>query len=191
MPQPAETALAFATPEDFRGWLAGNHDKAGDLWIRMFKKASGTPSVDWGQCVVEAIAWGWIDGKRVALDEQSFLQRFTPRRRNASWSQKNIEHAERLIAEGRMMPAGLVHVEAAKADGRWESGYAGSAGMVIPRDFLDALEERPAAKAFFATLDRRNLFPIYYRLHTAKRPETRAKRMAEILARLERGERFY
>ena len=141
--------------------------------------------------MVEAIAWGWIDGKRVALDEQSFLQRFTPRRRNASWSQKNIEHAERLIAEGRMMPAGLVHVEAAKADGRWDSGYAGSAGMVIPQDFLDALEERLAAKAFFATLDRRNLFPIYYRLHTAKRPETRAKRMAEILARLERGGRFH
>ena len=97
----------------------------------------------------------------------------------------------RLIAEGRMAPAGLAHVEAAKADGRWESAYAGSAAMTIPQDFLDALEALPAAKAFFQTLDRKNLYSIYYRLHTAKRAETRAKRLAEILAQLDCGERFH
>ena len=110
---------------------------------------------------------------------------------NSNWSAKNREHAIRLIAEGRMAPAGLAHVEATKADGRWESAYAGSATMIMPQDFLDALEAMPAAKAFFQTLDRKNLYPIYYRLHTAKRPETRAKRLAQILAQLDRGERFH
>ena len=151
----------------------------------------GRPSVTWTDCVVEAIRFGWIDGQKLPLDERSYLQRLTPRKPKSNWSANNREHAISLIAEGRMAPAGLAHVEAAKADGRWESAYAGSATMIMRQDFLDALEGMPAAKAFLETLDRKNLYPIYYRLHTAKRPETRAKRLAQVLAQLDRGERFH
>ncbi|WP_262032050.1 YdeI/OmpD-associated family protein [Microvirga sp. Mcv34] len=145
----------------------------------------------WADCVVEAIRFGWIDGQKQPLDTESFLQRLTPRRPKSNWSAKNCAHAMTLIAEGRMTPAGLAQVEAAKADGRWDKAYAGSAAMAIPQDFLDALATRPKAKVFFLTLDRKNLYSIYYRLHSAKKPETRAKRMGLMLAQLERGERFH
>ena len=145
----------------------------------------------WTDCVVEAIRFGWIDGQKQSLDEASFLQRLSPRRKKSNWSARNRDHAIRLIAEGRMTAAGLAHVEAAKADGRWDNAYEGSATMTIPEDIRDALQSMPAAKAFFETLDRRNLFTIYHRLHTAKRPETRARRLAQILAQLDRGERVH
>ena len=156
--------------------------------MRIFKKATGQPSVTWDDCVVAAIAWGWIDGLRNALDDTSFLQRMTPRRARSNWSQKNVQHAERLIAQGRMQSAGLAQVEAARSDGRWATAYAGSATMVTPEDFLAALQQDPAAHAFYATLKRQSLFTIYHRLHSAKRAETREKRMVEILAKLARGE---
>lgn len=184
-------ALAFPTAQALGDWLAEHHQAKSELWVRIYKAGSGIPSVTWTDCVVESIRFGWIDGHKLSLDDTAFLQRLTPRKPKSNWSAKNREHADRLIAEGRMAPAGLAHVEAAKADGRWESAYEGSANMTIPQDFLDALETRPAAKAFFATLDRKNLYPIYYRLHTAKRPETRAKRMAQLLDQLDRGERFH
>jgi uncharacterized protein YdeI (YjbR/CyaY-like superfamily) len=182
---------SFTTPAELRDWLARHHDSARELWVRIYKAGSGTASVTWPDCVVEAIAVGWIDGQKQSLDEASYLQRLTPRKPGSNWSKKNCEQAARLIAEGRMTPAGHAQVDAAKAAGRWERAYAGPAGMSIPEDFLQALEARPAARAFFQTLDRRNLYAIYYRLHTARRPETRARRMAEILARLDRGERFH
>ena len=185
------THLSFATPTELSDWLSKHHGSSSELWVRIYKAGSGKPSVTWSECVVEAIAFGWIDGQKHPLDAESFLQRLTPRKPRSNWSSRNCEHATRLNLEGRMTPAGLAHVEAAKADGRWENAYAGSAGMTIPQDFLDALETVPAAKAFFQTLDRKNLYPIYYRLQTAKRPETRAKRTAQILAQLERGERFH
>ena len=184
------TSIAFQDAAELGRWLASHHQSSDELWVRIFKARSGRQSVTWTDCVIEAIRFGWIDGQKRLSDEVSFLQRLTPRKRTSNWSARNREHATRLIAEGRMTPAGLVHVEAARADGRWESAYAGSAAMIIPQDVLDALEEMPAAKAFFETLDRKNLYPIYYQLHTAKRPETRAKRLARILAQLERGERF-
>lgn len=159
--------------------------------MRVFKVGAGTPSVTWTDCVIQAIRFGWIDGRKQPLDPDSFLQRLTPRKAKSNWSAKNCAHATALITEGRMTPAGLAQVEAAKADGRWDNAYAGSATMTIPQDFLEALEGKPMAKAFFQTLDRKNLYPIYYRLHTAKKPETRAKRMAQMLAQLERGERFH
>jgi uncharacterized protein YdeI (YjbR/CyaY-like superfamily) len=152
------------------------------------KKATGQPSVTWDDCVVAAIAWGWIDGLRNALDDTSFLQRLTPRRARSNWSQKNVQHAELLIAQGHMQAAGLAQVEAARSDGRWATAYAGSATMVMPEDFLEVLQQDPAAHAFYATLKRASQFTIYHRLHSAKRPETREKRMAEMLAKLERGE---
>ena len=156
--------------------------------MRIFKKVTGQPSVTWDDCVVAAIAWGWIDGIRKSLDDTSFLQRLTPRRARSNWSRKNVQHAERLIEQGRMQPAGLVHVDAARSDGRWAAAYAGSATMVMPEDFLAALQQDPAAHDFYATLKRQTLFTIYHRLQSAKRPETRKKRMAELLAKLTRGE---
>lgn len=182
---------AFATRGDLAAWLERHHASSSELWVRVFKKASGESSVTWNDCVVEAIAWGWIDGQRKSLDDVSYLQRLTPRRPKSDWSRRNRDHAERLIAEGRMTEAGLRHVREARADGRWERAYAGQADMTIPRDFLDALEPHPRAREFFATLDRRNLFAIHHRLATARTPETRARRTQRIIERLSRNERFH
>jgi uncharacterized protein YdeI (YjbR/CyaY-like superfamily) len=178
----------FEAPEQLDAWLQENHASETELWVRIYKKATGQPSVTWDDCVVAAIAWGWIDGLRKGLDDTSFLQRLTPRRARSNWSQKNVQHAERLIEQGRMQAAGLAQVEAARSDGRWATAYAGSATMVMPEDFLAALQQDPATHAFYATLKRQSQFAIYYRLHGAKRPETRQKRMAELLAKLARGE---
>jgi uncharacterized protein YdeI (YjbR/CyaY-like superfamily) len=185
------TPMVFREARELAEWLVEHHHSSSELWVQIYKAGSGRPSVTWTDCVVEAIRFGWIDGQKKSLDAESFLQRLTPRKPKSNWSAKNREHAKRLIAEGRMTPAGLAHVDAAMTDGRWEAAYEGSAAMVIPQDFLDALEAMPDAKAFFGTLDRKNLYPIYYRLQTAKRPETRAKRMAQILAQLECGKRFH
>ena len=178
----------FETPEQLHAWLRVNHTSQAELWVHIFKKATGQPSVTWDDCVVAALCWGWIDGQRKALDDTAFLQRLTPRRARSGWSQKNVEHAERLIAQGHMQATGLAQVEAARSNGRWATAYAGSATMVMPEDFLAALQQDPAAHAFYATLKRQGQFAIYYRLQSAKRPETRQKRMAEFLAKLARGE---
>ena len=178
----------FEAPEQLHAWLRVNHASETELWVRIFKKATGQPSVTRDDCVVAAICWGWIDGLRKALDDTSFLQRLTPRRARSNWSQKNVQHAERLIAQGHMQAAGLAQVEAARNDGRWATAYAGSATMVMPEDFLAALQQDPAAHAFYATLKRQSLFTIYHRLHSAKRSDTRQKRMAELVAKLARGE---
>ncbi|MEZ4750392.1 MAG: hypothetical protein R3B54_07130 [Bdellovibrionota bacterium] len=140
---------AFATPKALGAWLKKNHQSETELWVRIYKKGSGRPSVDWSDCVVEAIAWGWIDGQRKSLDEASFVQRLTPRRPKSNWSKKNKDHAERLIAEGRMQAAGLAHVKAAKKDGRWEKAYEGSATMKIPKDFLDRAQEESRGAGIF------------------------------------------
>jgi uncharacterized protein YdeI (YjbR/CyaY-like superfamily) len=182
----------FETPDQLHAWLRENHASETELWVRIFKKATGQPSVTWDDCVVAAIAWGWIDGLRRALDDTSFLQRLTPRRARSKGSQKNVQHAERLIEQGRMQAAGLAQVDqvaAARSDGRWASAYAGSATMVMPEDFLAALQQDPAAHAFYATLKRASQFTLYHRLHSAKRSDIRQKRMAELLAKLARGER--
>ncbi len=185
------TPRAFENASELGDWLAERHSSASELWVRLFKANADRRALSWNDCVVEALRFGWIDGRKQPLDAASFLQRLTPRKPKSNWSARNCAHATKLIAEGRMAPAGLAQVEAAKADGRWDRAYAGSAGMTIPRDFLDALETAPKAKAFFLTLDRKNLFSIYYRLHTAKKPETRAKRLAQMLAQLARGEKFH
>jgi uncharacterized protein YdeI (YjbR/CyaY-like superfamily) len=184
-------SIAFQNAAELSEWLMSHHRHSSEVWVQIFKKGSGRRSVTWTDCVIEAMRFGWTDGQKLGLDDASFLQRLTPRKPKSNWSARNREHATRLIAEGRMTPAGLAHVEAAKADGRWENAYEGSANMTIPQDFLDALEARPTAKTFFQTLDRKNLYTIYYRLHTAKRPETRARRLSQILAQLDRGERFH
>jgi uncharacterized protein YdeI (YjbR/CyaY-like superfamily) len=183
--------LEFGSSGQLEEWLSAHHGSKRELWVRIFKKGSGTLSVTWDDCVVAALSWGWIDGQRRAHDDVSFLQRLTPRRPRSSWSKRNREHAERLIAEGRMQPPGLLHVQSAREDGRWDQAYAGSAEMVVPEDFLMELRKNTAAERFYATLNRRNLFAIYHRIHTAKRAETRAKRIAAIVAQLARGEALY
>lgn len=182
---------AFKTLGDLERWLKEHHAIETELWVRVYKKDSGTPSVDWNDMVVAGLCWGWIDGHRKALDEVSFLQRMTPRRARSNWSKRNCAHAERLITEGRMQAPGLAQIEAARRDGRWDNAYAGSSEMVIPEDFLAALKKSAAAKKLFATLNRQNLFAIYHRLHTAKRPETRQKRIAAMVAQLASGKTFY
>ena len=181
------TPIPFATPEDWSNWLAAHKD-AKEIWVLYHRKGSGTPSIDWDQAVVEALAHGWIDGIRKTVADTQWMQRFTPRKPGSSWSQKNIATAERLIAEGRMTSAGLAHVEIAKANGRWEAGYSGGKNSDLPQDFLDAAAATPAATHALQSLNRQNRYAIYYRLTTAKRPETRAKRIADYVAKLARGE---
>ncbi|GEM49102.1 YdeI/OmpD-associated family protein [Deinococcus cellulosilyticus] len=184
------TPLSFETPELLDHWLSQNHDTHTELWVKMHRKGTGIPSVTWEDVVEVVLAWGWIDGQRKSLDEVSFLQRITPRRPKSNWSRRNCEIAERLIAEGKMQPSGLVHVEAARQDGRWAQAYAGPAQMEIPEDFLHALAKNPQAQQTYETLNRSNLFAIYHRLQTARKPETRQKRMDEILARLAEGKKL-
>ncbi|EYD77299.1 hypothetical protein Rumeso_01006 [Rubellimicrobium mesophilum DSM 19309] len=186
-----DDAIAFADRAGLRAWLEAHHGTARELLVRIAKAGSGVASVTWEDCVVEAIRVGWIDGVKKGAGPEAWVQRLTPRRKGSAWSERNRGHAERLIATGEMAEAGLREVEAARADGRWDAAYAGPSGLVIPEDFLAALETRPAAKATFEGLNRQNLYAIYYRLHTAKRPETRAKRMAALLATLEAGGRFH
>ncbi|HEY1088740.1 MAG TPA: YdeI/OmpD-associated family protein [Archangium sp.] len=183
--------IAFKTTKDLDQWLQKHHATETELWIRMYKKASGVQSVDWNDCVETVLAWGWIDGIRKSLDEVSFVQRFTPRKAKSTWSKKNCGIVEKLIAEGRMQPSGLAHVESAKADGRWERAYAGPATAEVPEDFLAALKKNAAAKKFYATLNKTNLFSIYHRLHTARTPELRAKRITAIVSRLAEGKAFH
>lgn len=179
----------FASAKKLSRWLAVNHATESELWIRVFKKGSGVPSVDWNQIVIEVLCWGWIDGVRKSLDDRSFLQRITPRRARSAWSKKNTGHVERLMREGRMKEPGLVQVRAAQADGRWQAAYAPASEMEVPPDFLAALNARPEAQRFFETLSRSSRYVIAYGLATAKKPETRQRRFEKFLGLLDRQER--
>jgi uncharacterized protein YdeI (YjbR/CyaY-like superfamily) len=191
VPEPDQTRIqAFEDSTAFWEWLELNHASEPEVWVKIFKKASGQKTINWEEAVIEALCWGWIDSVKKSFDDQAYLQRFTPRRKSSNWSKRNREHVERLIAAGRMREPGLVHMRAAQADGRWAAAYAASE-MTVPEDFLAALEKRPKAKAFFETLNRQNLYVIGYRLQTAKKPETRQKRFEQFLAMLEKGEKFY
>jgi len=182
---------AFETPEALGGWLALHHGQCTEIWVKIFKKHSGQRSVTWQDCVIEAIAWGWIDGIKKSLDAQTYVQRLTPRKAGSGWSTRNCAHAEKLMASNRMQPAGQRVVELAKASGSWDNAYSGQANMQFPQDFLQALDDHPDSKTFFTGLTRANQFAIYHRLHTAKRPQTRADRMTKILAMLARHEKFH
>ncbi len=188
---PQDDTLTFATPADWYAWLAEHHASAPEVWITYWKKASGQPSIDWQQAVVEALCWGWIDGIRKTVDDRRFKQRFTPRRPGSIWSRINRTHAERLIAEGRMQPPGLRAVEIARANGQWDKAYAGGmAKMETPPELLAALASTGAQAAWDA-LDARNRYAICHRILTAKRPETRARKAADFVAMLVRGDKPY
>jgi uncharacterized protein YdeI (YjbR/CyaY-like superfamily) len=191
MPAADKPILSFAEAIEFRAWLGEHHADHGGIWLRYFKKASGQPTILHAEAVDEALCWGWIDGQARPHDEVSWLVKFTPRGPRSIWSQVNVARIERLQAEGRLQPAGLAVVEAARADGRWQQAYASSSTFEMPEDFLAALAKRPKARAFFESLNKANRYAIYHRLHTAKRPETRAKLLQEFLAMLQRGEKLH
>ena len=172
-------------------WLRAHHADRAELWVQIYKKGADVPSLSWDDCVVACLIWGWIDGQKKSLDAHSYLQRITPRRARSGWSQRNRKLAEALIASGEMRPPGLAQIKAAKADGRWDRAYAGSADMVIPADFLAAVAQNPTAQQFYDSLNRANLYAIYYALTSAKTDATRSRRMAKILAQLERHEKFH
>ena len=181
--------IVFATPKALGRWLKVNHARESELWVKIFKKGSGIPSVSWEQLVLETLCWGWIDGVKKSLDEHAFVQRITPRKARSSCSKKNTEHVERLIAEGRMQEPGLVHVRAAKADGRWQAAYSPASEMTVPADFLAAVESKPKLKVFFETLGKSSKYVIAYGLSTAKKPETRQRRFEKFIDMLARKEK--
>jgi uncharacterized protein YdeI (YjbR/CyaY-like superfamily) len=182
---------AFKSQNEWNRWLEKNHAKSKGIWLRFFKKNSGVLSVTHAQALDEALCYGWIDGQLKKYDEQSWLHKFTPRRARSIWSKRNIDHVERLIKSGKLKAAGLKEVEAARADGRWESAYDSPAAMRLPADFLQKLAKNKKAKAFFETLNRANTYAIVWRLQTAKKPETRLARMKAIIEMLSKGEKFH
>ena len=179
-PEP-KTIRTFSSGDALAQWLSENHASASELWVKIFKKGSGIPSVDWLEIVLETLCWGWIDGVKKSLDSHSYLQRITPRKANSGWSKKNTAHVERLTAEGRMQEPGLAQVRAAKEDGRWDRAYAPASEMRMPTDFLTALEQAPAAKRFFESLSKSSQYVIMYGLSTAKKVETRQRRFEKFM----------
>lgn len=183
--------ISFSSADEWKEWLAANHDKPNGIWLRFFKKDAGVTAMGYAEALDEALCYGWIDGQVKKYDELSWLQKFTPRRPRSVWSKRNVEHVERLTKAGRMQPPGLRQVEAARADGRWQKAYDSSANMEMPDDFLKAIAKDRKAAAFFETLNRANKYAIAWRLQTAKKPETREKRMKAILEMLKKGEKFH
>jgi len=176
----------------WRDWLGENHGDPAGVWLVLAKKGTEEPtSLTYDQALEEALCHGWIDGQTRRRDDATYRQRFTPRRKRSAWSKRNTGIAERLRAEGRMHPAGQAEVERAKADGRWEAAYAGPATMEVPPDLTEALAAEPKAQVMFETLNSQNRYAILYRVGTAKRADTRARRIREFVAMLARGETVY
>ena len=182
---------SFRTAEVFESWLAKNHASETELWLKIHKKDSGKPTVTYALALEVALCWGWIDGLKKSFDESSFLQRFTPRKAKSIWSQVNQDHVARLTAAGRMTPHGQKHVDAAKADGRWDAAYAplrDASEATMPADLRAAIDANPRARKTLATLGRTNLFALAFRTNNMKTPAGRAKKIATLVAMLARGE---
>lgn len=180
----------FRTLAAWEKWLASNGDAPG-VWVQIAKKDSGETSVSQNEAIEGALCHGWIDGQKRALDDRFFLLRFTPRRPRSVWSKINIGKVEQLIASGRMRPAGLREVEAARADGRWDGAYEGSARMEVPQELADAMARSRKARSFFDQLDRANRYAFCWRVQNAKKPETRKARAEKFVAMMERGEKIH
>lgn len=183
--------MSFADAGAFEAWLAAEPRTSKGLWLRLAKRGSDLITLSKAEAIDAALCHGWIDGQLDRYDDVSWLVRFTPRKRASKWSEKNRARAEELIEAGRMQPSGWAEIEAAKADGRWEAAYAPASTAQPPADLQAALEASPRASAFFATLTGANRYAILYRIGTAKKPETRARRIAEFVAMLERGETIH
>jgi uncharacterized protein YdeI (YjbR/CyaY-like superfamily) len=182
-----QPVLFFASEGALEDWLAENHGASDGIWLKFAKKSSGIESVVYAEALEVALSYGWIDGQLKPLDGEHYLQRFTPRRPRSKWSQRNRGKAERLIAEGRMRPAGLAEVERARADGRWDEAHDSPSTATVPEDFQRALDDEPAARECFESLGKTKRYSFLYRIRDAKRPETRAKRIAEYVALLREG----
>lgn len=181
----------FVDADTFYRWLSENHDKADELWIKIHKVGSGLPSISAKEAIDVVLCWGWIDGIRKGFDNKSFLQRYTPRGRKSVWSRINVDNVARLIQEGRMTEHGLAHVEAAKADGRWERAYASGKDMTLPDGFLVAIEAEPKAQEMLERLSAQNRFALAFRLHNMKTEDGRRRKIADFVAMLARGETIY
>jgi uncharacterized protein YdeI (YjbR/CyaY-like superfamily) len=188
---PRLQTVSFKSPAEFRSWLAKNHAQSDGIWMRIYKKGASELPVTYAQALDQALCYGWIDGQKQKFDQDSWLQRFTPRRPRSGWSKINTQHAERLMKFGEMTPAGLKAIEAAKLDGRWKAAYDSPRNAVPPDDFLRELNKNRKAKAFFETLNNSNTYAIVYRLQTAKKPETRTKRIQQFVAMLARNEKLH
>jgi uncharacterized protein YdeI (YjbR/CyaY-like superfamily) len=183
--------LAFRDQQAWADWLQINHGTSSGLWIQLAKKGSAGRSLSYAEAVEVALCYGWIDGQSKGNNATSWLQKFTPRRKRSIWSKINRERAERLISEGRMQPAGLAEVGRARQDGRWEAAYDSPRVATVPTDFQTALKNRPQASAFFGTLNSQNRFAILFRLQTAKKSGTRARRIEQFIRMLENHEKLY
>ncbi len=182
--------IAFPDAAAFERWLDDHqHDTTG-LWLKIAKKVSGIASITYDEAVDVALCFGWIDGQKGSYDRDWFLQRFSPRRPRSIWSKSNTKKVQALIEAGRMRPAGLAEVEKAKADGRWEAAYSSSQNIEVPADLQEFLDTHPEAAAFWASLTKTSRYPFLFRLQTAKRPETRAKRFAEFTRMLQTGQQL-
>lgn len=181
----------FKSAKDFEAWLKKNHATSDGLWLKIAKRGSNETSVTYPEAVEIALCWGWIDGQKKSLDDQHYLQRFTPRRARSVWSRINVNKVQALIDAGRMQAPGEAQVEAAKADGRWARAYDGARTSTVPEDLQAALEAEPAAKTFFASINASNRYAILWRIQTAARAETRARRIAQLVGMLARGETIH
>lgn len=181
----------FASPRAWEAWLTKHHETSPGLWLEFAKKSSGPVRLSHAQALEVALRFGWIDGQAASVDAGRFRQRFTPRRTRSKWSQINCATVERLHAEGRLAPAGLREMESAKRDGRWAAAYASPRAMVVPEDLRARLAASPRAWRFFEQLDGRNRYAILYRLHDAKKADTRARRLEKFIRMLEAGETLH
>lgn len=181
----------FACAADFEKWLVAQPESSAGVWIRIARKETGIDSVDYPQALDVALCYGWIDGQKHGAGETHWLQRFTPRGPRSKWSQVNREHAEALIKQHRMRPAGQAEIDRAKADGRWDAAYASQKNATVPDDLQQALDADPDAREFFATLDSKNRFAVLYRIGDAKKPETRAARIQKYVAMLHEKQKIH
>lgn len=188
----ADSAPAlFKNAKAFETWLKRSHATSDGLWLKIAKRGANEPSVSYPEAVEVALCWGWIDGQKKGLDDQHFLQRFTPRRARSIWSKINVDKAAALIEAGRMQAPGYAQIEAAKADGRWAKAYDGARTSTVPEDLLAALEAEPKAKAFFAAINGANRYAVLWRIQTAVKTETRARRIGQLVEMLARGETIH
>jgi len=183
--------IHFADSKALEAWFAAQGSGSPGVWIKFVKKAAAGAALTKAQAIDAALCHGWIDGRLQKYDDRHWLVRFTPRKPRSNWSAINRKRALELIGEGRMCPAGLAQIEAARADGRWDSAYAPASRAEVPGDFKQALDENPKAAAFFASLDRRNRYAVLYRIDIVKKAETRNRKIAEFVAMLARGERIH
>ncbi|MGO4353778.1 YdeI family protein [Rhizobium sp. RAF36] len=181
----------FSNAGEFYDWLSKHHDQENEVWIRIFKVASGLPSITPVEAIDAVLCWGWIDAVRKSLDEKSYLQRYTRRTKNGTWSQINVDNVARLISEGRMTGHGLREVEAAKADGRWDRAYGSGKNMKIPDDLQAAIDAEPKASEMLAVLSEQNRFALAFRIHNMKTPAGRERKIAAFVEMLAKGETIY